>query len=245
MTWLDEFLNPSEQLGINRWSRAISLVYLSLKRPLLLPRVRRYTLETVDGLHLVVWPDILNPVVFRSGEFLARSLGKLAADEPLAHQTLKVLDMGTGSGIGGMFAARLGYRVIGVDLNPEAVRCARINVLLNHLENEMTVQQGDLFDSVTGEQFDLVLFNPPFFRGEPRSLFDLAWRSTDVFERFAAGLPAALSPSGQALILLSTDGEAEVMLSALEANGLQAVPARRRNFGNEVMTIYRVQRESR
>jgi release factor glutamine methyltransferase len=146
--------------------------------------------------------------------------------------------MGTGSGIGAIFAARRGYRVVAVDLNPEAVRCARINALLNGLEDRIEVRAGDLFEPVRGERFDLILFNPPFFRGRPSGLFDLAWRGVDILERFAAGLPACLAPGGRALILLSTDGDAGGMLRALAAEGLVVGIEARRHFGNEIMTIY-------
>ena len=95
------------------------------------------------------------------------------------------LDMGTGSGVGAIFAARRGYRVVAVDINPQAVRCARINTLLNRLEERIEVRRGDLFEPVRGERFDLVLFNPPFFVGEPRSDLDRAWRGREVLERFA------------------------------------------------------------
>lgn len=225
--------------GISYLRRVLSFAWLYLKRPFLLPRVRRPVLERIDGVPLVSLPDVLNPVVFRSGELLARTVASSPLAEPSAN---RALDMGTGSGVGAVFLARRGWRAVAVDLNPEAVRCARINVLLNRLEDRVEVRQGDLFGPVAGERFDLILFNPPFFRGEPKGLFDLAWRSRDVMERFAAGLPDALSDDGQALILLSTDGDAEGMLKALAANGLRSEPAVRRDYGNEVMTIYRVRR---
>jgi methylase of polypeptide subunit release factors len=218
--------------------RALAFAWLYLKRPFLLPRVRKPVLERIDGVPLVSLPDVLNPVVFRSGELLARTV----AVSPLAEPTGKALDMGTGSGVGAVFLARRGWRVTAVDLNPEAVRCARINALLNRLEDRIEIRQGDLFGPVAGERFDLILFNPPFFRGEPKGLFDLAWRATDVMERFAAGLPAALSDSGRALILLSTDGDAPGMLKALEANGLKHEPAVWKDFGNEVMTVHHVRK---
>lgn len=219
--------------------RALAFAWLYLKRPFLLPRVRKPALERIDGVTLLSLPDVLNPVVFRSGELLARTV----AESPLAEpSTGRALDMGTGTGVGAVFLARRGWRVLAVDLNPEAVRCARINVLLNRLEDRIEVRQGDLFGPVEGERFDLILFNPPFFRGEPKGLFDLAWRSPDVMERFAAGLPEALSDEGRALILLSTDGDPDGMLKALAAHGLRVEPAVRRDFGNEVMTIYAVHR---
>ncbi|HWM93317.1 MAG TPA: methyltransferase [Thermoanaerobaculia bacterium] len=224
--------------GISYLRRVLSFAWLYLKRPFLLPRVRRPVLERIDGVPLVSLPDVLNPVVFRSGELLARTVAASSLAEPPG----RALDMGTGSGVGAVFLARRGWQVVAVDLNPEAVRCARINVLLNRLEDRVEVRQGDLFGPVAGERFDLILFNPPFFRGEPKGLFDLAWRSTDVMERFAAGLPDALTEDGRVLLLLSTDGDSEGMLKALATHGLKVEPAVRRDYGNEVMTIYCVRR---
>jgi HemK-related putative methylase len=227
--------------AVNPLARALSLLWLHLRRPFLLRRVRRITIEHVDGVPLVVWPDVLNPVVFRSGELFARTLASEKFAPSGGHEA-SALDMGTGSGICAIFAARNGYRVTAVDLNPEAVRCARINVMLNRLDHRIEVLQGDLFAPVEGQRFHLILFNPPFYRGEPKNPFDMAWRATDVFERFAAGLDAALASDGRALILLSTDGDADGMLAALAGSGFRSVPALRRNYGNEVMTIYAVER---
>jgi release factor glutamine methyltransferase len=120
------------------------------------------------------------------------------------------------------------------------VRCARINALLNHEEEQVEVREGDLFGPVAGERFDLVLFNPPYFRGAPKDWLDYAWRGVDVLERFAAGLADALAPEGRALVVLSTDGDAAGLLRALEAHGLRHRAAGRRDLANEVLTIYEV-----
>jgi HemK-related putative methylase len=249
-------MNPSPAItAVNPVARALSLLWLYAKRPLLLHRVHRYTLEHVEGLPILVGPEVLNPVVFRSGALFARAIASERFAEPGSSEPEpgsseprtgssepQALDMGTGSGVCAVFAARRGYRVTAVDINPEAARCARINVLLNRQENAVEVLQGDLFEPVAGRRFDLILFNPPFYRGEPKSRFDMAWRATDVFERFAAGLDGALAPRGRALILLSTDGDAHGMLAALERNHFRSAPALSHNFGNERMTIFSVVR---
>jgi HemK-related putative methylase len=229
--------------SLNPFMRALNLAWLCAKRPFLLHRVRRYTLEQVDGVPIVVWPDVLNPVVFRSGQLFARAIASQAFAAPAAGLAEpRALDLGTGSGVCAIFAARRGYRVTAVDLNPEAVRCAQINVMLNRVDDRIEVLEGDLFEPLQGRRFDLILFNPPFYRGEPKSRFDMAWRSVDVFERFAGGLDQALAPGGRALVLLSTDGNAMGMLAALERNAFRVVPALRHNFGNEIMSIYAVER---
>jgi release factor glutamine methyltransferase len=222
-----------EEPQINSWVRAASLLWLYLKRPFLLPRARRLVLESVLGSPMLVWPDVFNPVVFRSSAYFAEIIGSFPRSAGR-----RALDMGTGSGVCGIFAAKLGYRVTAVDLNPEAVRCAKINCLLNSVDALMEVRHGDLFDPVCGERFDLIMFNPPFFRGEPKNLFDMAWRSRDVLERFAAGLPEMLLDGGQALILISTDGDGASLLTTLQTKGFLLEVAGRKNFGNEIVTVY-------
>jgi methylase of polypeptide subunit release factors len=226
---------------VGRAARLASLAWFRVFRPLLARRIRRPVLERIDGLPFVILPEVLNPVVFRSGAFLARAVAGSPLTEPAPGA--RALDMGTGSGVGAVFAARRGFQVVGVDLNAEAVRCARANVLLNGLEERIEIRQGNLFAPVAGERFDLVVWNPPFFRGEPRGGFDQAWRASDVMERFAAGLPAVLARGGVALVLLSTDGDAAGAVAALAAQGFRLEVAARRHFGSEVMTVYAASRD--
>lgn len=195
---------------------------------------------------LVVAPGVLNPVVFRGGAFLAQvvqrvqmNAGGRSAQRSATESPGWILDMGTGSGVVAITAARRGYRAVGVDVSPLAVRCARANVALHGLDERVEIVEGDLFERVAGRRFDLVAFNPPFFRGEPASYQDMAWRGTDVMERFARGLGGALQPGGYALVLLSTDGDAAGMLRALIDNGFAVTAIAHRDFGNEIMTVYR------
>lgn len=163
-------------------------------------RHRRLTLEQVDGMPILVLPDVFNPRLFRTGEALARYVQSM----PLL-PGMRVLDLGTGAGIAALFAARRGAQVVATDVSPEAIRCAHINALLHGLEARIDLRQGDLFEPVRGECFDLVLCNPPYFPGRPRDAWEHAWRSDDLLERFAAGLHEVLLPAGRALLMLSSD----------------------------------------
>jgi len=198
----------------------------------------RTVLESVDGLQLVVLPDVFNPKLLRSGAFLASQLRR--AD--LLPSGSRVLDLGSGSGACGLAAARRGCSVVAVDINPSAVRCTRVNALLNDLD--VDVRHGDLFAPVADERFDVVVFNPPYYRGVPRDSLDHAWRSLDVPERFAAQLAAHLTSGGYALVVLSSDADPDMFLHCLSHHNLRHRVAAQRDFLNEVMTIHRVEVEA-
>jgi release factor glutamine methyltransferase len=198
-------------------------------------RYDNFRMERVQGMPFVVTPSVFNPKVPRTGEFLASQL-----DSRLVQRDWEVLDMGTGSGICAVFAARYARRVVAVDINPAAVRCAGINSLLNHLEHKIDVRHGDLFAPVSEERFDLILFNPPFVQGPPRDDRDRAWRSNDVAQRFAAGLGAKLKPGGCALVLLSTFGDGGVFLEEFRRHDFEISVLAERRFVNERLTIFRL-----
>ncbi|MCU0304397.1 MAG: methyltransferase [Thermoanaerobaculales bacterium] len=195
----------------------------------------RLVIEHGLGFPVVVLPGVLNPVLFLTTEVLVRYLDRA----PLA-AGCSVLDLGTGSGALAVAAARTAGRVVAVDVNPEAVRCARLNLLLNRVEDRCEARLGDLFDSVAGETFDRVLCNPPFHRGTPASDFERALYSNDFAERFAAALAAHLAPGGAALVLLSSEGDEPGFLAAFRAASLShRVVAEERRFGERIR-VYRV-----
>jgi HemK-related putative methylase len=194
-----------------------------------------FRMERVHGAPFVVMPSVFNPKVPRTGEFLAAQL-----DSQLVGSETEVLDMGTGSGVCAVIAARHARRVVAVDINPEAVRCAGINALMNHLEHKVDVRHGDLFEPVPAERFDIILFNPPFLLGTPQDDRDRAWRSNDVAERFAAGVGAHLKPDGFALVLLSTFGDAPVFLEEFRKRGCAVRVLARRRFVNETLAVFRI-----
>jgi release factor glutamine methyltransferase len=196
-----------------------------------------FRLERIGDVPILVIPGVFNPKLLRTGAFFAATIDstRVAADKT-------VLDMGTGSGVCAVFAAPQAQRVVAVDINAAAARCAGINAQMNRLEHKIEVRHGDLFDAVAEERFDLVLFNPPFLRGTPRNDRDRAWRSTDVAERFAAGLDSHLRTGGAALMLLSTYGDVNLFLDPLRQHGFDIRVFAHRQYFGEGVTIYQVAR---
>jgi HemK-related putative methylase len=216
---------------------------LPFQRAVLKRRLGRIVVEGVDGVDILVLPETFNPVVFRSGAFFAAALEAVIASPAGSAQA--VLDMGAGSGVGAVFAARAGAMVTAVDINSEACRCARINAAIHGLEDRITVLEGDLFAPVAGRRFDVVLFNPPFFRGTPKSNLDRAWRSEDVLERFARGVGSVLAPGGRVAVVLSSHGEGDRLIRLLAGERFASRIVRQRDFGTEVMRVYEAWRLAR
>ena len=73
----------------------------------------------------------------------------------------RTLDLGTGSGYQAFLAAVHSQHVLATDRNPRAVNVTRFNALLNRITNVEAVVS-DLFESIEGPPFDLIVSNPPF-----------------------------------------------------------------------------------
>ncbi len=198
-------------------------------------RHRRLVLERFAGFPLVVLPEVFNPNLFLTTPFFAEALSP-----ELVPPTADVLDVGTGSGALAIRAAGLARSVSAVDINPHAVRCARLNVLLNGCEDRVTIVEGDMFAPFSGRRFDVVLCNPPFYRGTPRDAWDAAWRAPDFFERFADALADHLTPCGHALVLLSSRAEADGFLARCTRGGLESSVVLRRDTALESFTLHRI-----
>lgn len=128
----------------------------------------------------------------------------------------RVLDMGTGTGIAALHAAKAGAaKVTAVDINPNAVACARSNALRNGLK--VDVVESDLFAKVEG-LYDVITFNPPYLpeEGGPSSWMERAWSGgadgSDVVVRFLEDAWRFLSPGGRIYIILSSFGSIRTVL---------------------------------
>ncbi len=152
-----------------------------------------------NGLRIQICPQVFNPFTGRTTQFFIRHMNI----RPDSH----VLEIGTGSGAIAAAAAQNAQFVTATDVNPYAVRCAQATMRQNGLMNRVTVRLGDLFVPVHGERFDIILFNPPYFRFDPQSWMAKAWcagSKHQLIVRFLEGARKVLKPSGEIQILLSS-----------------------------------------
>ncbi len=141
-----------------------------------------YTMATVDGREFLAMDDVVLPTV--------QSLYLLAHWKIFDGET--VLDIGTGSGVQAVFAADNASMIVATDINPAAVRMARLNVKRNGVANIIDVRQGDLFSPINkDEKFDVILFNIDYPYSEATQGL---W---EVHERFFAEVKHYLNRGGR------------------------------------------------
>jgi methylase of polypeptide subunit release factors len=135
-----------------------------------------------------------------------------------------VLDVGTGSGVIGIFACYRGAsRVVGVDVNPAAVQSAIHNARMHGFADTMTVLQSDLFEAVGDERFDVITANLPFRNKAAPDVVAMSQWDTDfkTNTRFFEGVGRHLKPGGRIYFVQSNFGEIEAVRRLAQAVGLQ------------------------
>ncbi|HUH52783.1 MAG TPA: methyltransferase [Microbacteriaceae bacterium] len=85
------------------------------------------------------------------------SLISAIPNEPIVYSA----DVGTGNGLVALELAQISKQVLATDISKRALLFAKLNAQLNNVEN-ISWGEGDLFDPIQGQKFDLIVSNPPF-----------------------------------------------------------------------------------
>jgi len=125
--------------------------------------VRFSTLEDLIFVHSAFPTSGADAVFFGPDTYRFARLLKDVAQAPLS-KTIRIIDIGCGSGAGGLYLSRLLQMRCDVDLvlgdvNANALRFSRINARLNDIE--ANVVRSDVLKSIDGTA-DLIVANPPY-----------------------------------------------------------------------------------
>lgn len=139
----------------------------------------------------------------------------------------EVLDVGTGSGIQAIIAAKYADRVVGVDINERALEVAAENAELNGVADRCEFRKGDLFSPIRkNERFDLIIFNPPYLPTSEEvttGILDAAWNGGEdgrkVIEPFIQQFGKFLKNDGTLLLLHCHLADTERTIAELRKKG--------------------------
>jgi len=141
-----------------------------------------------------------------------------------------LLDMGTGCGILAIITARKTKKVIATDINPHAVKCARLNAKINGVAPKIDVRRGDLFQPIQKtERFDVIVFNAPYLPTSPceqRTWLGRTWAGgptgRQLIDRFIIEAPYYLKRNGKILLVQSSLANIDETLKKFREASLKA-----------------------
>lgn len=151
------------------------------------------------SIEIEVGPEVYNP---SDDSYLLLKVVDVSQEE-------RFLEMGPGTGLLSIHAAKLGAIVTAADVNPHAVECTKRNAAKNSVR--IDAFKSDLFEKVQGN-YDVIVFNPPYLPGAATSTswIERAWSGGDEGSetaiRFLNDAWKHLSPGGKIFMILSSVG---------------------------------------
>ncbi len=124
---------------------------------------------------------------------------------------LRILDMGTGSGILAAYCARRGADVTASDIDIEAIRSLQLTS--DRMGISIKLVTCDLFSEIP-ERFDIVVFNPPYLPSSTISdrTTDGGKGGTEVISRFLDELLQHLVGNGRGMLVVSSLNDPERLM---------------------------------
>ena len=173
------------------------------------------------GFRLTVRPTVFHPRYFISSERFAGFI------DGLDFSGKRVVDIGTGSGILALAAARAGSEnVTATDINPNAALTAAENARANGLGDRVSAVCTDLLSAFAPRPlFDVILSSPPKHAGEPRNLADRGWHAGPNYRDIAALFDQSrerLKPSGRMYVMVSSDSDLDLFGTLIDQAGFRA-----------------------
>ena len=164
------------------------------------------------NIRLEIQPQVFHPGFFFSTRVLLRYISTL----PLQGQ--RFLELGAGSGLISIQAAKKGATVTATDINPIAIECLHRNCDQNSVKPEIILS--NLFVDIPEQSFDIIAINPPYYKKQPQTMADHAWycgENGEYFEQLFAKLGRYIHKNSIVLMVLSE--ECDINMISVIASG--------------------------
>ena len=143
-----------------------------------------------DGSALPMTADAVYPAAIGNTVAFLATLPETPCDA--------LLDIGTGTGIAALDAARYARHAWGTDIAARSVQFAEFNRRLNGIE-AATMREGDLYAPVEGLSFDRIVTHPPYVPARRTAMIfrDGGEDGEQILRRIVEGVPRFLRSGGR------------------------------------------------
>jgi release factor glutamine methyltransferase len=184
----------------------------------------------------VIFSGVFDPKISISSVLLASKIS--------VNPNESVLDMGTGSGILGIIAAKQAKNVIAIDINPNVIHCAYINARIHKVNKKIAFIVSDLFESLKKEElFDLIIYNPPYFSKSAKNMLQRAWCDTNILQ-FLSQSKYFLKQKGRLIITFSSMGDLGALHAAFNRLGFSAKTKDEKSLFLEKLHVFELKKRT-
>ena len=182
-----------------------------------------------------VLPGVFFPHFTMSTKFLLQFIDA----QNLTDKSL--LELGCGTAIISVLAAKMGAKVTASDINPEAVK----NALLNANKNKvmLNIISSDLFTNINEQQFDYIVINPPYYPKEPKNINEEAWfcgENFEYFEKLFSSINPFYNENTQIIMILSEDCMIDKIKEIALKNNLKFIKVLEQKKWREINYIFQL-----
>ncbi|MFS8082367.1 MAG: methyltransferase [Ginsengibacter sp.] len=216
------------------------LKYLTGKiyKPLLSKYLSKTRTYTYKDIQLIIPPSVFHPRFFFSTKILLKYISQLDL------QQKSFLELGAGSGLISIYAAKKNANVTATDINPVAIEYLKKNQACNNVT--LNIIFSDLFQSVPPQSFDVIAINPPYYKKSPKSDEEHAWycgENGEYFQNLFCGLKQFIHRGSLVLMILSEDCDILMITQLALDNQLDLHIMSERKIAWERNNIYQIKPE--
>ena len=182
---------------MRNFTKKITHPFLKFGLQLFYYKPRKYCYENIC---IKVHPEVFPPHLTLSTKILLDFISEINLNGK------SFLELGCGSGIISLFAAKKGAIVTATDINKTALQFLIENSKKNQLE--ISILESDLFDKLKNQSFDYIFINPPYYPKNPKNVKEKAWfcgENFQYFEQLFKQLPEYITLDNYIYMILSED----------------------------------------
>ncbi|MFN0274521.1 MAG: methyltransferase [Chitinophagales bacterium] len=151
-------------------------IFAGTLQPIIAKRINKTSFYKWNDITLRIPAGVFHPKYFFSTKYLLNYVLQL----PIAGKTF--LELGAGSGLISIAAAKNNAHVTATDISKRVIHALFENATSNNVQIHIT--ESDLFDAIPFHVFDLIAINPPYYPKYPKNELENAWYCGENFEYF-------------------------------------------------------------